>query len=306
MRVIRTLIPLLLLALLAGRTDAAELSDLHLRKMKAVFTPPTKKGRLRAKVRVVGRLVSHRLPRDFMFHPERTPLSLSVGGVTVLSGSGSGEWKQTGSSSWMYRERGERRVKLTIEFGRGEFVFRGRRLDLDGMNGPLDCDVFLFLGEQVFGTRVDGQEKGARWVWIPAGGGIPSKAPGAVPAPPGPGVDVSPGPLSHRVLISGTETFDPTVNTPWIDRLVVRDAGTLAREWTRMFGATPAPTVDFTTEQVLLFYDIGDYYQVFEVTRDATGAVITYHAASRTGPRRCLYRAIAIPRVPGGVTFSEF
>ena len=297
---------LVLILVVIGTVQADQDPDLYLTKIVVRPAEPTKKGRHRGVVKLNGVTPGYHLPDDFRFDPVGAPLSIHVGGARLFSGPGEGVWKQITSHEWTYKEKGEQRWKMRLDFsGRSEFSIRGKRLDLLQAKGPADCDVYLSFGSTVLGVRTSGKATDSGWKWVRGPSSMPSKAPGTLP-PSGGGQDDDPpdtGPVSFQILADGKiYLFERPGN--WQHGLVVTSAGILAREWGSMLGSAPPPAVDFGQDQVVLFFVRGTGFSVFNVVRTATGVRIDYRTSSISGMLSGAYRAISLPRSAGSVTLN--
>jgi len=297
---------------LSGALRADENPELYLTKLIVKPAEPTKKGRHRGSVKLVATIPGYHLPRDFRFDPVATPLGVFVGGVPLFSGPGEGKWNRVSGDVWTYRQKGDTRWKMRIDLtGRGQFVIKGKKLDLTRATGPADCDVYLTFGSASLGVRTTGQEKNGKWRWVRGPGSMPSKAPGYLPpaggGDGGPGDDDPPpqGPVRYRVIANGYVCFGPGCGS-WTHGLLVTDPATWNQQWSGLLGSPTLPAIDFSREHVKLQFVSGIGFGNFSATRENGGVTIRCRIISGNGVRRRAYCAIVVEKSEGPITVKFF
>jgi hypothetical protein len=90
----------------------------------------------------------------------------------------------------------------------------------------------------------------------------------------------------------------------WTNESVVSSQTALAQAWASLFGpGTAVPAVDFSKEVVVLNVARGDYYPNFQAFYEGTGLRIEYRSQYMGSGRRDVYRATAVPKVSGTITW---
>lgn len=302
------------LAVLAGTAKSGEVRNLYLKKLKAGVKEPARSGKARGSLKLEGRLESFHLPQDFRFNPAEDSLRVEVGGVTLFDGNEGGEWRRQGFRWWVNKCKGDEIWKVKIEFTRGEFVIRGKRLDLTEVGGPENLTVTFHVNDQAFSIGIDCRVKGSSWTWKAVTGGNGTNAgynPPTYPDhPDDPGSPGSPPPTTNYRMLADGNTLNvnvpPPNYTPWSSEVAITSSTRWNQEWSKMFGSTPVPSVDFSKEQVLLIYERGRTFTQFSCVPNTQSMVVTYSIQLNSGgPRTYAYRAVAVSRNPSSVVFKR-
>jgi hypothetical protein len=304
---------LLILLILTGAAASAEPEELAVQKAKINLT-----GSVKIKARFPGGEVSP------AFDPMVDGVEFSIGPLTLLSLPPIGErasLKEKKPHCWSFRDK-DAKSRFVLDVRNGKFSFKGKKLDLARLDHE-DAEgltVTLVLGAVTFSQDVDFERRFDRFSYKAAGSDswnfVPRVPPGWGSGDVGGG---SPGPMTFRILASGSASLITTAQTR-----VARDWTEYGQLWVEHNGSMPPgvgapdvgpPIVDFDKEIVVAVFlgtkpTSGFDVSILSVKALGSGAQVDY-LEREVGPG-CGAAAVitqpfvlaAITKVSGSVMFS--